>query len=72
MSIMLNIVETPLQYNYVDRPYKLEPLLATEVPKVEFRKIRYDGNTIDAPVYTVHIKKHVLYQNHPCFVAARA
>ena len=62
------IVETPFQYNYVDRPYKLDPLLATEVPKLEYRKIEFDGNMIEAPVYTIRLRRGVIYQNHPCFV----
>lgn len=69
-TILMNIIETPLQYNYVDRPYKLEPRLATEVPTLEYEQIEYDGNTARRPVYTVHIKQNVMYQNSPCFVEA--
>ncbi len=68
-AILCNIVETPFQYNYIDRPYKLDPLLATEVPRPEQRTIEYDGNTIEATVYTIHLLEGVKYENHPCFVA---
>ena len=67
-QILMDIIETPVQYNYVDRPYKLEPLLASEMPKRHYETIEYDGNTYRCPVYRVHIKKGVMYQNHPCFV----
>ena len=67
-DMLAAIVETPFQFNYVDRPYKLDPLLATEVPTVEHRKVEFDGNTYDASVYTIHLKQGVRYQDHPCFV----
>jgi ABC-type transport system substrate-binding protein len=69
-AVLANIVETPFQYNYVDRPYKLDPLLAVEVPKPEQRKVQYKGKTIDATVYTIRLRRGVIYQNHPCFVEA--
>jgi len=68
--ILMNIVETPLQFHYLDRPYKLEAQLAVEVPKLQYEQIAYDGNTSKRPVYTVRIKRGVMYQNHPCFVEA--
>ncbi len=68
--ILANIVETPFQYNYVDRPYKLAPLLAVEVPKPEQRQVQYKGKTVDATVYTIRLRRGVKYQNHPCFVEA--
>ena len=67
-SILMDIVETPLQYSYIDRPYKLELLLASEMPTRRYENVQYDGNTYRCPVYTVHLKKHVMYQNHPCFM----
>ena len=69
-AILMDIVETPLQFHYLDRPYKLEPQLAVEVPKLQYEQIEYDGNTIRCPVYTVQLKRGVMYQNHPCFVEA--
>ena len=69
-SILMDIVETPLQFHYLDRPYKLDPQLAVEVPKLHYEEVEYDGNTIRRPVYTVRIRQNVMYQNHPCFVEA--
>jgi ABC-type transport system substrate-binding protein len=69
-AVLANIDETPFQYNYVDRPYKLDPLLAVEVPKCERRKVEYKGKTVDATVYTIRLRQGVIYQNHPCFVEA--
>jgi ABC-type transport system substrate-binding protein len=69
-AILANIVETPFQYHYLDRPYKLDPLLACEVPKPEQRKVRYKGKTVDATVYTIRLRRGVMYQDHPCFVEA--
>jgi ABC-type transport system substrate-binding protein len=69
-SILMDIVETPLQFHYLDRPYKLDPQLAVEVPKIHYEQVEYDGNTTRRPVYTVRIKRNVMYQNHPCFVEA--
>ena len=65
-----NIVEPPFQYHFLKRPYALEPLTATAVPRPETRTVAWHGKTIDAPVYTVRLKRGILYQNHPCFVAA--
>jgi len=69
-AVLANIAETPFQYNYVDRPYKLDPLLAVEVPHPERRKVQYKGKTVDATVYTIRLRRGVIYQNHPCFVEA--
>jgi ABC-type transport system substrate-binding protein len=69
-AILMDIVETPLQFHYLDRPYKLDPQLAAEVPKLHYEEIEYDGNTARRPVYTVRLKQNVMYQNHPCFVEA--
>ena len=67
-QILMDIVETPLQYSYIDRPYKLEPLLASEMPTRRYENVEFDGNTYRCPIYTVHLKENVKYQNHPCFV----
>jgi oligopeptide transport system substrate-binding protein len=67
-ALLCNIVEPPFQYHFLKRPYELEPLLASEVPRPETRRIEWQGETINAIVYTVPIKQGVLYQDHPCFV----
>lgn len=67
-ALICNIVEPPFQYHLLKRPYELEPLLATEVPKPTTRQMQWQGETVNAVVYTIHIKPGVRYQNHPCFV----
>lgn len=51
------IYEPILQYNYFERPYKLENLTAQEFPK-----IRKEGNKV---IYTIKIKPNIYYQPHP-------
>ena len=70
VRLMCPILEPPFQYHFLKRPYALEPLTATAVPRPETRTVAWHGKTIDAPVYTVRLKRGILYQNHPCFVAA--
>ena len=70
----MQIYEPPLQYHYLERPYKLIPLTATRIPHpVYYDK---DGKVLpgDPPaaavaraVYQVRIKPEILYQSHPCF-----
>ena len=65
------IYEPPLQYQYLTRPWALEPLTAKEMPHI----IYYDaaGNTVadatkaDHSDYIIHIKPGIYYQPHPAF-----
>ena len=68
------IYEPVVQYHYLKRPYELIPLTAARMP--EYRYYDGQGNLLpdDAPaervartVWTVEIKKGILYQEHPCF-----
>lgn len=65
------IYEPLLEYDYFIRPYKLIPLSATELPQVSYldankNPIPYkDGDNPAYSVYTVRIKKGILYQPHP-------
>ncbi len=72
--LICRIYEPPLQYHYLKRPYELIPLVAEHVPVCRYYDT--DGNEIkeNAPaakvsraVWTIRIKKGILYQNHPCF-----
>ena len=65
-----NIVEPPFQYHFLKRPYALEPLTATAVPEPETRAVPWQGGTVQATVYTIHLKPGIRYQDHPCFVEA--
>jgi oligopeptide transport system substrate-binding protein len=68
LALLCNIVEPPLTYHFLKRPYELEPLVATEVPTATTREVAYNGETVEATVYTVHIKPGIVYARHPCFV----
>ena len=76
-TFLYQIVEPPLQYHYLKRPYTLEPGVAAEMPRVS----RYDAAgrllppTADAArvvtsVYEIRIRPGVLYQPHPAFAKA--
>jgi len=69
-DLMWQVLEPPFQYHFLKRPYQLDPLTAREVPRPEKKQVTFRGKTVDATVYTVRIKPGILYQNHPCFVAA--
>jgi oligopeptide transport system substrate-binding protein len=55
--VMGQIFEGLMQYNYLERPTKVEPLLADGMPKVS-----KDGLT-----YTFKIKNGILFHDDPCF-----
>ncbi|MBP9721616.1 MAG: ABC transporter substrate-binding protein [Gammaproteobacteria bacterium] len=68
------IYEPPYQYNYLLRPYTLEPLTADGYITSEYfdsnnQKLPNDtsGKQISYTVYTVKIKPHIFYQPHKCF-----
>jgi oligopeptide transport system substrate-binding protein len=52
------VYEPLLQYAYLERPYKVEPLLAERLPEV----------SEDGLVYTFRIRSSIYYQDDPCFV----
>jgi oligopeptide transport system substrate-binding protein len=67
------IYEPPLQYHYLIRPYKLEPLLATKMPEQHFynkvgEEVREDSGEVEFSEYIIEIKKGVMFQPHPAFV----
>jgi len=53
------IYETLLQYSYLDRPYRVEPLLANSLPEV----------SADGLTYTFKLRQGIYYQDDPCFTA---
>ncbi len=68
------IYEPPLQYHYLKRPYKLEPLVASAIPEAYY--IDRDGERladgaavedIAYSIYEVSIREGVRYQPHPAF-----
>ena len=58
------VMEPPLQYHYLKRPYQLVPLTAVEIP--EPRAV--DGGR--RIVYEIRIRPGIHYQPHPAFVAS--
>lgn len=61
-----NIVEPPLQYHYLKRPYELEPLILTELPKITYLADQ------DITEYHLHLRDDVFYAPHPAFSHKRA
>ncbi len=57
VKALSRIYEGLLQYHYLDRPYRVVPLLADRMPEVS-----EDGLT-----YTFSIRSDVYFQNDPCF-----
>ena len=62
-TFIRQVLEPPLQYHYLKRPYELVPLTAVEVPKP--REI--DGGKFT--VYEIRIRPGIRFQPHPGFLA---
>jgi ABC-type transport system substrate-binding protein len=73
-ALIGQILEPPVQYHYLKRPYTLVPLTTDSVPEVAY----YDesGNRlpqdvspdkVHRAVYEIRIKKGIMYQEHPAF-----
>ncbi len=72
-AIIGQIYEPPLQYNYLKRPYELEPLTLTKMPTIRY--LDKDGNRVDESSnevmfseYCLDLRRDIKYQNHPSFV----
>jgi oligopeptide transport system substrate-binding protein len=55
------IYETLLEYHYLDRPYRVIPALAADLPTI----------SEDGLVYTFRIRSGIYFQDDPCFVATQ-
>ncbi len=71
------IYEPPLQYHFLKRPYELEPLILTEMPRLTLLDKQGRVLPSDAPteqvaqsVYELHLRDDIRYQPHPAFVPA--
>lgn len=51
------VYETLFQYNYLEKPYRLEPLLLEKMPFM----------SADGTVYTFQLKKGILFHDHAAF-----
>ncbi|SFV90809.1 Dipeptide-binding ABC transporter, periplasmic substrate-binding component (TC 3.A.1.5.2) [hydrothermal vent metagenome] len=71
-SILGQIYEPPLQYNYLKRPYTLEPLTLKRMPEVVYLdnkgKETSDENRIAYSRYRLHLRSDIFYHPHPAFV----
>ena len=73
-TFLYQIVEPPLQYHYLKRPYVLEPATADGMPRL--RRLDASGRELPATadpakvvstVVEVRIRPGILYQPHPAF-----
>lgn len=60
-SIIGRIYEGLLEYSYLDRPYRVQPLLAAAMPEV----------SADGLIYTFRIREGIYFQDAPCFPEAK-
>ena len=71
-SILGQIYEPPLQYNYLKRPYTLEPLTLTQMPTVTYLDKEGNVTTNEANIaytrYRFLLRDDVMYHPHPAFV----
>jgi oligopeptide transport system substrate-binding protein len=73
-EVIAQVVEPPLQYAYLKRPYALEPLAAAEYPKIFYlgaRGERLPEGVSDAKilesVYEIRLRPGLRYAPHPAF-----
>lgn len=73
-EIIGQIVEPPLQYNYLQRPYALIPLTLSHMPEVVYVDAAGKALPDQAPaasiaesIYTLQLKPGIYYQPHPAF-----
>jgi len=72
-SILGQIYEPPLQYNYLKRPYELESLTLVDMPKITYfdkdnNEVDEDSKDLMYSEYRLELKENIKYQNHPSFV----
>jgi len=72
-AIIGQIYEPPLQYNYLKRPYELEPLTLTKMPTISYldkesNRVDESSDKVVFSEYRLDLRKDVKYQDHPSFV----
>ncbi len=72
-TVIGQIYEPPLQYNYLKRPYELEPLTLKNMPTIRYldkdnNEVNENAKDILYSEYRLELREDVRYQNHPCFV----
>lgn len=78
IGLIAQIYEPPLQYAFLKRPYQLEPLTLTEMPKISYldknNRLLPANTPVSKIAYTVYdlkIKPGIYYQPHPAFSQKR-
>lgn len=72
-AINAQVLEPPLQYHYLKRPYTLEPLTLSQMPEVRYLNqqgepvLATDANLAYSEV-VLNLKPGIQYQPHPAFV----
>ena len=72
-AVIGQIYEPPLQYNYLKRPYELEPLTLKKMPTIRYldehgKVVDENASDIVYSEYILELKEEIYYQNHPSFV----
>lgn len=72
-AFISQIYEPPLQYNYLQRPYKLEPLTLITMPTLRYldkerQEVGEDDKRVVYSQYRLELRNDVMYQEHPAFV----
>jgi ABC-type transport system substrate-binding protein len=71
--IISHIYEPVVGYNYLKRPYELEPLTLTKMPEIVYfdknhKRVDKESSDVAFSKYIFNLQENILYQNHPCFV----
>jgi len=73
-ELIAQIYEPPLQYDYLKRPYQLEPLAARQLPEVHYLDAQGQPLPADAPddriafsIYDIRLRPDLRYEPHPAF-----
>ncbi|MBI5560614.1 MAG: ABC transporter substrate-binding protein [Deltaproteobacteria bacterium] len=73
-DVIGQVLEPPLEYHYLKRPYTLTPLSSEGMPEVVYldgsgKRLAHDASPerVWRAVYTIRIKKGIMFQNHPAF-----
>ncbi|WEJ63702.1 ABC transporter substrate-binding protein [Thiomicrorhabdus lithotrophica] len=72
-AILSQVYEPLLQYHYLKRPYKIEPLTLTRMPVIRHldkhnQAVSDSSNNIEFTEYLFELKRDIGFQNHPAFV----
>lgn len=60
-SVIGRIYEGLLEYSYLDRPYRVQPMLAASMPEI----------SADGLTYTFRLRTGIFFQDDPCFPGSK-